>query len=137
MNIFKRLFSSSKTSRDIFDKDNGHLSKFGSWVGNMTFTTEEFEELDEEVAKGIRQFAVDTLTENTDRSRTRRRLAIFTIQFYALLLFLSGILFPFNKEWSNYLLGLATETEIGWLVIGVGAFFWGTHALRLRPSKGD
>ena len=124
------LAGNSETTRDIFDRKNGHLCTFGEWIGNLKFTAEEMAELDAETAAGIRKFAIDTLNENTDRSKTRRDLAIFILHFYALLLFISGIVYPFNAEWSRFWFQLATGTDVGWLVLGVGAFFWGSHTLR-------
>jgi len=137
--MIKKLLSfmtgGSKTSRDIFDKENGHLKNFGSWIGNLSFTQEEMAKLDAKTAEGVRAFAVDTLSENTARSIARRELAIFIIKFYAILLFMSGMLYKFDPEWSLFWLRIATETQIGVLVSGVGLFFWGTHALRSYTKK--
>lgn len=135
MTIFERWFGGG-ASRDIFDSKNGHLKNFGEWVGNMKFTEEEIAELDAEVAKGIRQFAVDTLDESTDRSRTRRKFAVLSIQSYILFLFMSGMLYKFDSDWALYWLRLATDTQLGWLVTGAGAFFWGVHILRAK-QRGD
>jgi hypothetical protein len=120
----------SQVSRDIFDKDGGHLKTFGAFVGNLRFTKEDMAEMDAETAVGVRKFAIDTLAENTERSKTRRDLAIFIIKYYAMLLFIAGILYKVDPEWSAFWFKLATETELGWLVMGVGLFFWGTHTIR-------
>lgn len=124
------LLTGSATSRDIFDRKNGHLKNFGEWIGNMKFTQEEMAELDAEVAQGIRKFAVDTMSENTDRSRARRELAIFIVKFYALILFIAGMTYKLDAAWSAFWLKIAVDSELGWLVLGVGAFFWGVHTLR-------
>ena len=118
------------SSKDVMDRKDGHLKNVGSWIGNMKFTKEEMAEMDAETASAVRQFAVDTLSENTERSKTRRDLAVITIQFYCLLLFMSVMLYPFNVDWSQFTFKIATETEVAWLVLGVGAFFWGSHTLR-------
>lgn len=117
-------------SDNVMNKNDGHLRKFGEWIGNQKFTREDMAELDAETAAGIRQFAIDTLSESTDRSIARREMALFIIRFYTLLLFIAGMTYKIDKEWAEFWLKLAVETQIGWLVCGVGAFFWGTHSLR-------
>lgn len=138
MKIFKsigKVLGIGNTAKDVFDKNDGHLKNFGSWIGSMKFTAEEMAEMDAETAAGVRKFALDTLNESTDRSKTRRELAIFIIKYYSLLLFLSVMVFPFNKEWAQYVFQVAAQTHIGWLVLGVGTFFWGAHVMRTAVSK--
>lgn len=124
------------SSDNVLNKKDGHIANVGKWIGNLNFTAEEIAEMDAETAAGVRKFAIDTLNENTERSKTRRDLAIFIVKYYALLLFLSGVTFPFNADWSAFWLKIAVETNIGWLVLGVGGFFWGTHTLRSYKNGG-
>lgn len=128
------LFGSPKTIDDIFDKDNGHLAKIGGWIGAQQFTTQEEAELNATTSKAVQKFVVDTLAENTERSKGRRDIATLTIKFFFLTLFLSGILFPFNKEWAEWWLSIALNWQVGGLVSGVAGFFFGTHMLRSRKA---
>ncbi len=123
MGILSFLFKPSKVANDLFDKDSGHLAKFGAWIGNQTYTAEEKAEM-------THKFVIDTLAENTDRSRARREISKMVIRFYLLLLSASGISYPFNPDWSAMLFNLATSGGLITLVGGVGAFFFGTHMLR-------
>ena len=134
--IWSVVSGSPKTIDDVFDKDSGHLSKIGAWIGNANFTDEEQAELNAKIATGVQQFAVDTLTENTDRSKTRRELAVHIIKFYTLLIFMTGITYPISKEWSAVWFELCRTGGLVALVTGVGLFFWGTHHIRSMKSKG-
>ena len=128
--VFNFIAGNSEVTRDLFDRKNGHLKTFGAFVGNMKFTREEMAEMDAETAQAVREFAKDTMSENTDRSKSRRESAIFILRSFVLFLFMSGIIYPFNPEWASFWLRLAVDTELGILVSGVGLFFWGTHTLR-------
>ena len=126
-----------KTVDDIFDKNDGLLAKAGSWFGNRKFTDEEQAEMDAETASAVRQFVVDTLSENTDRSKARREIAVFFIKFYSLMLFMCGMVYPISKGWSSIWFQLCTSLSVGGLVSAIAVFFFGSHALaRFNAGKG-
>jgi len=131
------LKSTPKAIDDIFDKDNGHLAKIGSWIGNQQFTDQEQAELNAKIGESVRGYAVATLSENTDRSRARREMSVFILKFYCLLVFMTGMTYQFDKEWSQIWFKLASLPTLGALVAGVGLFFWGTHALRSTKHGKD
>ena len=135
MGWFSKLLT-PKVVDDVFDKDNGHLSKIGAWIGNSKFTDEEQAEMWREMGKGAAAHAVDTMGENTERSKTRRRLAVMIMQFELLCLFLAGMLFPFDENWSRMWWDIATSNLMFTLSAGVGAFFFGSHLISSHlPSK--
>ena len=70
----------AKTADDLFDKDKGLLTQVGSWVGNMKFTDEEQAELNVKIADKAADFVASTLSENTERSKTRRQIAVLWIK---------------------------------------------------------
>lgn len=128
-----RFFAGSpKTISDVFDKDNGLLTQVGTYIGNRNFTDEERAEMDATESKAIRKFVVDTLDENTERSKARRDIAVMTIKFYFMILFIAGMTYPVDKEWSAVWFNIATTPGLAILVGGVGAFFYGVHTLRAR-----
>jgi hypothetical protein len=138
-NIFSKalgfVVGESKTSRDLFNRENGHLKNFGEWVGNSKFTAEEMAELDAETAKGVRQFAIDTLHENTDRSKSRRNCAQLIIRSYILFIFCSCVIYPFNQDAAMFWFDVAHKSQLGNLTIAVSVFFWGHHAFRTHKNK--
>jgi tRNA A37 threonylcarbamoyltransferase TsaD len=130
MSWFGLVKSAPKIADNIFDKDKGLLTQVGGWIGNSKFTEEEQAEMNRDIAKGVQDFAVATLEENTDRSRARRQIAQDVIRFYLLLVFMCGMTYPFNSDWSTVWLSLASLPALGGLVVGVGAFFFGAHIHR-------
>jgi len=134
--MFNWLTKSTKTVDDIFDKDSGLLTKVGSWVGNYQFTDEERAEMNSTTAKAVRDFVVATLDESTDRSKARREIAVFFIKFYALLVFMAGITYPVQPEWSKVWFDLSTSLSVGGLVAAISVFFFGSYgAVRYQQNK--
>ena len=128
MGWLNAIFSTSNTIDDVFDKDSGHLSKVGAWIGNSQFTSEEQAEM-------MQAFVIETLNENTDRSKTRRDVAMFVMRFYALVVFMVGMTYPISEDWSDVWLSIATLPPLAGLVLGGGAFVFGTHTLRSWQAK--
>ena len=129
MSLFGWFTSSSKTVVDIFDKDSGHLAKVGAWIGNQQFTAEERSEADRANLAAVQKFVVDTLDENTDRSKTRREIAVFFIKIYSLMLFMAGMTYPISSEWSMVWFNISTSLAVGGLVTSISIFFFGSHAM--------
>jgi hypothetical protein len=130
MSIFSFLSKSTKTVDDIFDKENGHLAKLGEWVGNAKFTHEERAEMNRDMIKTANQFVVDTLGENSERSKSRREIARLIIRLECSLIAGAGITAPFNIEWSTVLFELSTSTVMLSSVTAIILFFFGTNMLR-------
>lgn len=138
MGLFSFFTAAPKAVDDVFDKDNGLLTQFGEFVGNANFTEEEKKELMAAQANDVRKFVVATLSESTDRSKSRRNIAELVIRFFVLMLFLSGVVYPFNPEWSAVWLGLAINAPVGGLVSAISIFFFGSHLItRHNETKGD
>lgn len=137
MSIFSWFSKAPETVDDIFDKNEGHLAKIGSWIGGQQFTDEERAEFDRDNLKAVQKFVVDTLDENTDRSKTRRNIAEFFIKFYGLMLFMCGMLYPIDPEWSNRWYEIATSLSVGGLVTSISIFFYGSHAMSKHSRSRD
>ncbi len=130
MGWFSNLFKvAPKAVDDVLDKDNGLITQFGSWIGNSNFTPEEIAELNAQTAQDVRKFVVDTLSESTERSRTRRSMALLVMRFYILILFTAGMVYPIDAEWSKVWIDIATSWTLGGLVSSISIFFYGSHAL--------
>ena len=129
MNWFGWLSSTPKVVDDVFDSENGILVKAGSWIGNQNFTSEEQAELNASNVKAVQEFVVATLSENTDRSKARREIAVFFIKFYSLMLFMCGMTYPIDAQWAAMWFNLATSLSVGGLVAAISIFFFGSHAL--------
>lgn len=137
MRWLSKLFGRSKVVDSVFDKENGHLKNLGGFIDEQRFTDQEKAVLSYKTAEAYSEFVKDSLAESTERSVTRRELAILVIKFYLLVLFMSIMTYPFNKFWAEYIFSIATKTELAWLVLGIGGFFWGTHLLRSTKLAKD
>ena len=120
---------------DIMNKKDGHLANVGAWVGNLKFTSEEMAEMDAKMAEGVRKFAVDTLSENTERSKARREIAKFIIKFYCILVFMSVMVYKIDVAWAKFIFDVYTATALGGAFIAVIVFFFGSHWH--RTAKGS
>ncbi|MGW8181214.1 MAG: hypothetical protein ACWGQW_20990 [bacterium] len=103
----------------------------GSWIDEQQFTDQEKSETMLKIADKVAGFVEATANENSARSITRRAIALWIIRAEILLMGLSGVAYPFNKEWSEYLFKLgAFDAPVGWLALGACVFFFGVHMLR-------
>ena len=123
------FFSGTKAVDNVLDKDNGLLSQVGGWVGNMNFTDEEQAKMNVRMSDAVAEFAVKTLSENTERSKTRRGVAIMWIKSQLALVFLVIAVAPLDMELAKFY----AEIAFGALMMGgtwsVIAFFFGGHML--------
>ena len=130
--VLKFISGAPKVTDDIFDKDTGHIAKAGEFLGKLVYTDEEEAATTVKRAELWLKYMDNKLEESTDRSKARRDLALLIIRFELLILFLGGILFPFNAGWSAVWITMATSGVMVMLVGGVAGFFYGTHLLRTK-----
>ena len=135
MSILDFFKAAPKAANDVLDKDNGLISQFGGWIDRGNFTDQEKATMSTETYKDIRAFVVDTLEESTDRSKTRREIATLIIKFFVLMLFMCGMTYPIDPEWSAVWFNLATSLSVGGLVTAISIFFFGSHAVS-KHQKG-
>lgn len=109
-------------------------SGIGGWIDGQQFTEQEKSEFKTKMVGYYGDFMQSTVGENTQRSITRRDLAIWIIRAEIGLLVFSVILFKFDTAWSGYVYQICTDSPLGLLTLGVGAFFFGTHLV--RAAKG-
>ena len=76
-----------------------------------------------------------TVDENTKRSRTRRELAVWIIRVEMLFLVSSAILYRIDEQYAEFVFKLATHDPMNYLVLGIGAFFFGLHLVRAAKGK--
>ncbi len=122
----------AKTVDNFLDKDDGLLAKFGGWVGNQQFTDQEQANYRREIADKAAEFVGKTLSENTVRSKTRRRIADSWILTQLFLVFMTAIFIPFDRQIAGDYFNLATSDIMLWgtgsiIVFFFGGYVWGTH----------
>ena len=139
MSFWSWLVGGSKVVNDVFDKDSGLLVKAGSFINDLSLT-------DAERQKAYTEFYRQSLEENTERSKTRRAVAIrwLDLQIMLIRLVIVGIIYDFACNRLNQYEGFILTDKLAevafspllWTITsGIGAFFFGTHLLRAHKQK--
>jgi hypothetical protein len=121
----------SKGSENVMKVATG----IGSWIDEQKFTPEEQAKHNLTMVGLYGDFMKSTVAENTQRSITRRAIAIWVIRLEAIFLLLYGVLASFKLAVSEVWWKIAVDSPWGMLTLGVGAFFFGTHMIRSFTDK--
>jgi hypothetical protein len=78
-----------------------------------------------------------TANENSIRSITRRILAWAIMGTFLALVVSACIIYCFNPAWAIYIKNTIQETQLGWLTVGVGVFYFGTYGIGSYMKKKD
>ena len=138
LSAIKRFFSlaPAKTVDDLMDKDNGVLVKAGGFINDLHYSDAEKARDYAAMAGAMSQFVKDTLGENTERSKTRREIAVLWIKSQLTLIFLT--VFAGCIEYgirgtmviAEFVWGVASSELMFWMTMSIGAFFYGAHLMR-------
>lgn len=137
MSWYNPLSWSDKAVDNILDKDNGLLSQVGSWIGGQQFTTEEQAEMNEGIRKGVVQYAISSMNENSERSKARREIAKMWIKVQLWLILFCAMTIPLDKAMAKAYFELATSTVMIGGTAAIITFFFGSYMLtRHNETKG-
>ena len=125
-NLFK---SAPKAVDDVLDKENGLLTQFGGWIGNMNLTDEEVMKANVKTVSDVQGFVKATMSESTERSKARRSIADMWIKTHLAIILLCCIAAPWSSELANYYLSLATSATMGGITGAISIFHFGSHGL--------
>ena len=126
----KWLLGSSDGAKTAIDAVKG----VGSFIDEQKFTEQEKARFNERLIEAYGKAMDMTVEESTGRSKSRRQLSLLVIRWWLAVLTLSGVLRPINLDWAAYWWRIATYDTVTYLVLGIGAFFWGAHILRATPG---
>lgn len=101
-----------------------------SMIDDSKFTTEEAMRANIEVADKMAQFVGDTLSENTERSKTRRLIAVMFMAFFIFLVFVLIIAWKFDKDWAEFIYKVMIDLNLAIAFITVIGFFFGSYMFR-------
>jgi hypothetical protein len=136
MSWYNPLSWSAKAQDDVLDKDNGLIAQVGSWIGNMNLTKEEVIKFNAKTVTSVQSFVVATLGESTERSKTRRAIAILWIKSQLGIVLMACIAAPWDMELANFYYKLATSTLMITVTTAICIFFFGSHGIaRFNESK--
>lgn len=136
MGFFSFLSSSPKVVDDIMDKDKGLLAQVGGWIGNMNLTPEEVMKQNAKTVSSVQTFVVATLAESSERSKTRRDIAVMWFKLQAGVILMCCLAAPWDLELAKFYFTLATSTLMVSVTVAITVFFFGSHGLaRYNESK--
>lgn len=102
------------------------------------FTDQEQSEMSLESGKLWLKIQEATANENSIRSITRRVLAWLIMGIFLFLVISACVIWRFNPEWAEYIKNMIIDSQLGWLTMSVGIFYFGSHFIsgHLKKSKG-
>jgi len=136
----KAIFGAGQSGSDNVMKVAGGI---GGFIDDLSYTDAEKAEKHSTVTiPAMQAFMDSTVKENTERSRTRRDIAIWIIRNWFIMLWVSIgaygvelIIKATNHEFSQFVFSVATFSAMTYLVLGVGGFFFGAHIVRQVKGK--
>ena len=129
MSWFNPLSWGEKVATDVLDKDNGLLSQVGGWIGGLTLTDQEVAEYNAKTVDSVQDFVKATLSESTDRSKTRRAIAVLWIKVELGIVIMACICAPWDMALAVFYLNLATSTLMLTTTTAIIIFFFGSHGI--------
>lgn len=136
MNWFNPLTWGQKNVDNVLDKDDGLLTKVGGWVGNMKLTKEEVTEFNAKTVANVHTFVNATLSESTERSKTRRSIAILWMKLQVSIIIMCCIAAPWDRELAEFYFKLGTSTLMVTVTTAICIFFFGSHGIaKFQESK--
>lgn len=131
--LFGSVSASSKGADNVMEVARG----VGGWIDEQQFTDEEKAVQLAKLGESVVAFVDSTKDESTQRSITRRSIAIWIMRAEIFTLMASAVIFPISSYWSEYLFKMASyDSPLGWMAVGVAVFFFGSHMLRAHHTGG-
>ena len=118
-----------KVADNILDKKNGLLTQVGNWVGNMNLTDEELMEFNGKTVDSVHEFVKATLSENTERSKSRREIALLWIKVELAIILMCCIAAPWRMDLADFYFKMATAGVMISGTVTIMIFFFGSYGL--------
>ena len=99
-------------------------------VDDKNFTDEERARFNTKIADSLAEFANNSLSENTERSKARRSIAIVSIYFFYFLVIALIVLWKFDPLWFEAAKTIIIEFQLPFAFIAIIGFFFGAHLMR-------
>ena len=90
---------------------------------------------DQEKAEGVKQFIVDSLSENTVRSKTRRFIAKFIVLNFIAAFWVCVFMVKKEPEFVENIIELVQTFKIGFAFLAVITFHFGGYYLNGKKKK--
>jgi len=141
MAIKNFVIGAPKITTDIFDKEGGLLAKAGGFLNDLHYSDAEKAQDVFKIGQAVTDFVKTTLSESTERSKTRRTLAILWIKVQLALILMIAICIPWKTEIALQYFKLATCNVMLWgtgsiITFFFGGYVWGTYIKGKKKTDG-
>ena len=106
-------------------------------IDNLGFTEQEKATFTKEMAEGLAKYTIETLGASSDRSKTRRDIAIMIVSLYLLTFIVALVMLLTSKDLTSVkmIIELANEMNLSIGFLMVLAFFFGGYYLQNLMGK--
>jgi hypothetical protein len=126
---YNPLSWSDKVIDNVLDKKEGILVKVGGWIDGQQYTEQESAEDKKELRKGVINYAIASMGENSERSKARREIAKQWIKVQLWLVLICAIAAPWDMELAEFYFKLATASIMLAGTSAIITFFFGSYML--------
>ena len=131
LSVVKNIFGGSTLSADKV------FTSVAKGIDNLGFTEQEKATFTKEMAEGLAKYTIETLGESSDRSKTRRDIAIMIVSLYLLTFIVALVMLLVFRDTNavKMIIELANEMNLSIGFLMVLAFFFGGYYLQNLIGK--
>ena len=118
-----------KAVDNVLDPKDGLLVQFGEYVNNQNLTNAEVMIQNAKTVANVQDHVKDTMSESTERSKSRRRLTDKWINVHCTLVLLMCIAAPWNMELAEFFFRIATSALMTMGTTAIIIFHYGSYGL--------
>ena len=129
MTWWNPLTGTDKLVDNVLDKNDGIVVKTGGWIDKLSYTEQEKIENNKELRKAVIDYAVASMSENSERSKARREIAKLWIKAQLSIVLMCCICAPWDMDLAEFYFKVATSAL---MIGGTGAvitFFFGSYLI--------
>lgn len=129
--VVKGIFGGSTLSADKV------FTSVAKGIDNLGFTEQEKANFTKEMAEGLAKYTIETLGESSDRSKTRRDIAIMIVSLYLLTFVVALVMLLAFRDTNSVkmIIELANEMNLSKGFLMVLVFFFGGYYLQNLMGK--
>jgi len=129
------FLAAPKVATDVFDKDDGLLAKAGGFINDLHYSDVEKARDISQLCKDVSEHVKTTLAESTERSLTRRNIAVLWVKAQLALIFMVAICIPFDKTLAKSYYELATSDVMFYGTGAIIIFFFGSYIYGIKTNQ--
>jgi hypothetical protein len=128
MKLTDWLFAGPKAAEKVLDGTIAGIDK-------LVFTEEEKNDARKEALAMWLKLQEMMGEETSVRGMTRRILAVMVVGVYIVLSLLSVAVWPWMKDWADFIWEVANAGQYGWMTLTVVVFYFGPYVIERMFAK--